>query len=166
MRLYLLRHGEAEDKLGVDDAARALTKKGREDIAAVAVAVSPLLKRPVRVLSSPYLRAEQTAEVFREAADTEQKLRLTAAMLPEGSWAALKAELDRMVEEGVESVVAVGHNPSISEMCGAIVGGSSSVRVQMRKGAIACFDIDDLHGRFAGELRWMVTPKAVRSLGR
>jgi phosphohistidine phosphatase len=166
MKLYLLRHGEAEDKLGKQDAARALTKEGREDIAAVSMAVAPLIKRPVRVLSSPFLRAEQTAELFREAVAADHKLDLTAALLPEGSWPALKAELDRLVEEGAQSVVAVGHNPSISEMCGAIVAGSPSVRVQMKKGAIACFEVDDLHGRAAGELQWMLTPRTVRSMVR
>ncbi len=166
MRLYLLRHGAAEDKLGKEDAARALTKEGREDVAAVAVAVSPLIKRPVRVLSSPYLRAEQTAEVFRETVGAEGKLELTAALLPEGSWAALKGELDRLVEEGAEHVVAVGHNPSLSEMCGAIVSGTPFARVQMKKGAMACFAIDDLHGKMAGELQWMVTPRMVRRLSQ
>jgi phosphohistidine phosphatase len=166
MWLYLLRHGEAEDKFDKEDAARALTKEGREDVAAVALAVSPLLKRPARVLSSPYLRAEQSAEVFRETAGVEEKLVLTAALKPEGSWGALKAELDRLVDEGVDAVVAVGHNPSMSEMCGAIVGGSAEVRLQMKKGAIACFRVDELHGRTPGELHWMVTPRMVRSLGK
>ncbi len=164
MRLYLLRHGAAEDKLGKSDAARALTKEGREDIAAVAVAVAPLLKRPLRIITSPYLRAEQTAEVFREVARAEEKLRLTEAMLPEGAWGALKPELEKLVEEGVHSVVAVGHNPSISQMCGMIVGGSDGVRIQMKKGAIACFEVDTLHGRPAGELRWLLTPRTVRSM--
>jgi len=166
MRLYLLRHGAAEDKLGKPDAARALTKEGREEVAAIAVAVAPLVKRPFRVLSSPYLRAEQTAEVFREAARAEEKLLLTDALLPEGSWAALKGELEKLAAEGVEAVVAIGHNPSISEMCGTIVGGSPEVRVQMKKGAIACFEVDDLDGRPAGELQWLLTPRTVRSTAR
>ena len=132
----------------------------------MAVAVSPMVKRPLHVLSSPYLRAEQTAEVFRETAGIDRKIELTAALLPEGSWGALIAELDRLVEAGVENVVAVGHNPSISEIAGMIVGGSAFVRVQMKKGAMACFNVDELHGKVAGELQWMITPRMVRSLAR
>jgi phosphohistidine phosphatase len=161
--LYLLRHGQAEEKAGKDDAARALTKAGREDVASVAMAVAPLLHRPLRILSSPYLRAEQTAEIFRETAAAAQKLEPCEQMLPESSWGALRPLLERLAGEGAGAIIAVGHNPSISEMCGTIVGGAGEVRIPLSKGAMACLEIDNLHGRPAGELKWLITPKTVRA---
>ena len=163
MWLYLLRHGEAEEKPGKDDAARALTKAGREDVTTVALAVAPLLHRPLRILSSPYLRAEQTAEIFRETAAAAQKLEPCDQMLPESSWAELRAVLDKLAAQGAGAIIAVGHNPSISEMCGTIVGGAGDVRIPLSKGAMACLEIDNLHGRPAGELKWLITPKTVRA---
>lgn len=158
MRLYLVRHGHAEDKAGKEDAARALTPAGRRDIAAVASYIAHGLESPVRVLSSPYLRAEQSAEILREALRLEGKLHATEALLPESDWPALRAHLLELEAGGVRSVIAVGHNPSISMICASIIAGSSDARIELPKGAVACIELDSFESRQPGDLRWLVTP--------
>ena len=66
MRLFLVRHGSAEEKAGRADSERALTQEGRHEVASVCPAIAAALEPPTRLLSSPYLRAEQTAEILRE----------------------------------------------------------------------------------------------------
>lgn len=167
MRLYLVRHGAAEEKAGRRDAARALTSDGREDMALVATALGGSVERPLKIVSSPYLRAEQSAEVLREALQLQEKIEPSDALLPESDWAALRDVLKGYEAAGVRTVVAVGHNPSISLMCVRIFAGTEEAALELSKGAAACFDLDNLHGRPAGQLRWLVTPHALRSaLGR
>ncbi len=162
MRLFLVRHGTAEEKLGRPDPERALTRQGRDEVGDVCGAIAAALDPPVQLLSSPYLRAEQTAEVIRELLKLDAKILPTEALLPESDWPSLRGALEKLDVRGAETVVAVGHNPSISMMVGSIVAGQEDARISMAKGAAACLDIEHLHGRPAGELRWLVTPKAIR----
>lgn len=163
VRLYLVRHGIAEEKGGKADAERTLTNQGRKDVAAVALALAGLVERPVKILSSPYLRAEQTAEIVRETLKVEEKLRVTDALSPESDWPTLRALLEEAEEDDAASVIAVGHNPSMSEICAAIVAGTTDARIALAKGAAACIELDDLHGRPAGELKWILTPSTIRA---
>jgi phosphohistidine phosphatase len=166
MRLFLVRHGMAEEKTGGADAARALTPEGRAEVEEVSGAIGAALEPPVEVLTSPYLRAEQTAEVLRERLKIGARLRTVEALLPEGGWDALRKAVEDAERRGARCVVAVGHNPSISQMVADACSPGGGGRVRMVKGAAACLDIDDLRGRPAGELRWLVTPKALRGAKR
>lgn len=163
MRLFLVRHGAAEEKLGKGDPERALTKEGREEVALVAPVLKAALDEPLKLLSSPYLRAEQTAEVLREKMELDEKIAPTDALLPESDWSALRGILETFERDGVKAVVAVGHNPSIELMVSRIVAGEDDARISMPKGAVAYLEVDRLHGRPAGELKWLVTPKALRA---
>jgi phosphohistidine phosphatase len=162
VRLYLVRHGAAEDKGGRPDAERALTAQGREDVAIVASAIGPTVERPLNLVSSPYLRAEQTAEVLREALRFPEKIEPSDALLPESNWPKLRDVLARQEAAGVHTIIGVGHNPSISQICATILSGSDEVGLDFAKGAVACLDLEDLQGRPAGSLRWLVTPHMVR----
>lgn len=166
MRLFLVRHGSAEDPAGRADPERALTDEGRREVAEVSGAIAAAMEAPIEVLSSPYLRAEQTAEVLREILGIKPKLRATDAMLPDSDFGALRPALADLGARGTRTVIAVGHNPSISIMVGQAVAGGDGARVAMAKAAVACIDLDDLNGRAAGELRWLISPKAVRGAKR
>jgi phosphohistidine phosphatase len=166
MRLFLVRHGSAEEKLGRPDPERALTDEGRKEVAAVSPAIAAALDPPTRLLSSPYLRAEQTAEILRESLGLDAKIQASEALLPDSDWPALREALQALSATGAKSFVVVGHNPSISMIAAAICAGDENGRIGFAKGAVACIDIDDLGGRPAGELRWLVTPKALRAAKR
>ena len=162
MRLFLVRHGTAEEKAGRSDPERALTDDGRSEVAVIAALVAQASEAPLRLLSSPYLRAEQTAEILREALEFKDKITPTDALLPDASWAELRALLQQAEDDGVHTVVAVGHNPSISQMVARIIAGEVEARVAMAKGAAACLEVDDLQRRPAGELKWLLTPRALQ----
>jgi phosphohistidine phosphatase len=166
MRLFLVRHGTAEEKANGADAARALSPEGRREIEMVSGAIGASLEPPVEVLSSPYLRAQQTAEVLRERLKLPSKLRPTDALLPESDWLALRPALADLDGRGARTVIAVGHNPSISLMVGAVVTDHGSARVAMAKGAVACIDLGGLRSGAVGELRWLITPKSLRATKR
>lgn len=166
MRLFLVRHGTAEDKGGGSDAERALTPEGREEVADVSGSIRAAMDEPAALLSSPYLRAEQTAEVLRERLKLAAKLRATDALLPEGGWDALRPVLEDLHRQGVRAVIAVGHNPSISMMVGEALSREDGASIAMAKGAVACLDLDDLRRRPAGALKWLVTPKSLRGARR
>jgi phosphohistidine phosphatase len=159
MRLYLIRHGTAEEARGGDDSLRALTDEGRREVEEVSGAIPRSSDLPVEIWSSPYLRAKQTAEILRRRLKLPGEIRLTDAMLPESGWSALRDALEEGGLMGTRTVLAVGHNPSISAMVGDACGGA---RIAMAKAAVACIDFDGRSGMGRGELRWLVTPKSLR----
>jgi phosphohistidine phosphatase len=152
VELYLLRHAHAGDpaKWHGDDAARPLSKKGRaqaERLGAFLVARGIV---PDVIVTSPKLRALQTAQLVAAALDLEplvderlgQPLRL----------AGLSAVI---AESGERDVVVVGHDPDFSDLAAQLIGASE---LRMRKGAIARFDVDLPLTAACATLRWLLPP--------
>ena len=112
MRVFLVRHAEAAP--GEPDELRRLTTAGRD--AARALAEQLVSERPTAVVSSPLLRARETAEVIARAC----KLEATAdERLAPG---ATSETLRDAAADGGETVVAVGHQPDCSEIVFALTG--------------------------------------------
>lgn len=138
MHLYLMRHGIAEDPApGRPDRARALTPRGRAKLGAGMTAARRLGWRADVLLSSPHVRAVQTASYVADAFGTAV---LEDARLASG--AALGAYLDVIAEQfdaanPPEHVWIVTHEPDLSLAIHALTGGA----VAMRKGTIACLDV-------------------------
>ena len=154
MRLYIVRHGEAERQLTTDD-ARALTARGREDVAAVWESLAERGVRPSRLLSSPYVRAAQTADII--AARFPGIARAESGMItPEGDPAQVLAELDRIGAQ--DGWTLVSHMPFVELCCGSLTDGG---RYPFPVGAVACLDLDALVPG-AGRLRWLIGPADVR----
>lgn len=158
MELVLLRHGKAEPHgHPAGDAARALVAKGR----AQAVAAARLLKRagllPEIVLTSPLLRARQTAEEFCAAAGMPGPVVqpwLAAGARP----AEVFGELAKFRD--FQRVMIVGHEPDFSAIVEACIGARSS-SVDFKKGAIAALRIDPANR--AGTLSFLVPPQLVNT---
>lgn len=116
MRLWLLRHGEAEP-YSRNDAARALTERGRKEVRKSA---ERLVGENIQhVLVSPYLRAQQTAELVREVLGLRQPLNTVEWATP-----------DDPVREAVDALGAysgdlllVSHNPLLGQMGGFLING-------------------------------------------
>lgn len=124
--IYLLRHGDAEDGSG-DDAARRLTGKGREQARAAGAALAALGAGIDACLTSPKLRAAETAALACESLPLEPE---TAAELRGG-------RLDApALAAGRGNVLLVGHEPDLSTEVARLTGA----RVKMRKGGIAVVD--------------------------
>lgn len=154
MRLYIVRHGEAERQLTTDD-ARALTERGREDVAALWENLAERGVRPARLLSSPYVRARQTADIIAERFPGVARTEL-AMITPEGDPLAVLAELERI--GGEDSWTLVSHMPFVDLLCGVLTDGG---RYPFQVGAVACVDMEALVPG-AGRLRWLLAPADVR----
>jgi phosphohistidine phosphatase len=113
MRLFLVRHAKAAP--GSPDELRALTRKGREQARELGERLAA--EQPEAVLSSPLLRARETAEAIARAAGVE--LRVDDRLAPGATAVGLLAALDG----AGETVVAVGHQPDCGEIAAALTGG-------------------------------------------
>lgn len=136
MQLLLLRHGKAESSSAGGDFSRKLEEKGHEQArhAARILAAANLL--PDLVLSSPVIRAKQTAISFTNAAGIPGPIFLdwlSCGMSPETAL----AELGHFPE--FESIMIVGHEPDFSRLIGHCLGTTSEI--QVRKGSVTCLDL-------------------------
>jgi len=153
MDLILLRHGKAEDFNAGGDSARELVEKGREQARRAARLLKGAKCRPEIVLTSPLVRARQTADEFCEAAEVPGAVIqgwLACGMSPER---ALK-ELTGFCE--FKRVAIVGHEPDFSGLIEWLLGTSCG-GVDFKKGAIACLRIDPPARH--GLLRFLIPPK-------
>lgn len=155
MKIYFLRHTEAAE--GTDDAARELTAKGRRDARRVGRYLQGLGVRFDRAYASPLVRARQTAERVLAELRVGRKFALeeTAVLANDASAAAFRQWLKKLPK--AESILLVGHEPSIGTRVGMLAGG---VAVPMSKGALARVDVEEADRR-RGVLRLLMGPRQI-----
>ena len=124
--IYLLRHGDAEKRDG-DDANRRLTAKGERQARAAGKALADLGAEIDACLTSPRVRAAETARVACEVLGVEPE---TAPELGGGSFDSLA------LAAGRGDVLLVGHEPDFSDEVARLTGG----KVKLRKGGLAIVD--------------------------
>jgi phosphohistidine phosphatase len=156
MQIYLLRHGIAEDAgPGHPDSERALTSEGREKLRRVLKRARAAGVAPDLILSSPYRRAIETADVAVEALEYQGKVVRTPALLADASpfdaWEEIRSRHDE------RSVLLASHEPLMSSMA-AFLLGSPALEVDMKKAALVRVDCDRLGPQPKGVLKWMLTP--------
>jgi phosphohistidine phosphatase len=161
MNLYILRHGIATDLTAhgfTTDADRPLTSEGKRKLRQVAHAMEALELSFDLILSSPYLRARQTAEVIAEAMQERKRLELSDTLIPGSSMKKL-VELLNHVQPPPESVLLVGHEPYLSGWISLLVSGDASFAVVMKKGGLCKLSTESLRPGRCATLEWLLTPK-------
>lgn len=165
MQLYLVRHGVAIDRTDPAcpaDQVRPLTPKGETKTRQVARGAAELDIHPQVMLTSPLLRAVQTAEIFCEVLGFNvSRLRRTDSLLPESRPAALMGELARLKVKGV---MCFGHAPNLDAVIASACGRGQPF-TQLKKAGIANLEMDSFEPPKA-KLRWFCNPKMLRDLGR
>ncbi len=159
MKLYFLRHGIAADREDWQgsDFDRPLTGEGCERMEREAKAISELRIDPDVILTSPLVRAKQTAQILAKGLKLENRLKEDERLSPGFDVQRLRSILrDRA---GDESIVLVGHEPDLSETAGELTGGA---RIAMKKGGLALVELDG-GSSSSGELAWLVPPKVLLS---
>lgn len=156
MELYILRHGIAEERGKGDDAARALTPAGREKLRRVLERAKKAGVSPSLILTSPYRRALETAEMAAKTLDYRKKIVQTDVLLPEAAPDALWEEVRRRRHEGV--LLAAGHEPMLSATIAWILG-APGIKIDLKKGALVRIDLSRFGPQPQGVLRWMLTPR-------
>src|SRR5918997_458421 len=125
MELYILRHGDAVDRVTggyARDEDRPLTEQGREEARLAGGALAALGVRPDLLLVSPLVRARQTAELAAEALRPRRGPLESAALAPGGRpeevLAALRGAMEGEGASGARSALLVGHMPDLGELAG------------------------------------------------
>jgi phosphohistidine phosphatase len=159
MKLILVRHAEAVAKgdNGVaKDHDRPLTETGREQARKLATAFLAHGVTPGAVVTSPLVRAVETAEPLLPLLPGSEKEPVLCDYLAMGELRPKK--LARLVADlGVETVILVGHNPDLSAYAGWLLGADETA-IELEKGAAALIEFDGEVEKGAGRLGWLVTP--------
>ena len=155
MEIYLLRHGIAEDRAASGrDADRRLTPEGRSKLVRVLERASVAGVQPSLILTSPYRRALETAEIAAHELGYQGKpIRsdsLTPDSTPERVWDEIRAHRDE------PAILLTGHEPLFSSTVAYLLGSTRSM-VHFRKGALVRIDVTAMGPAPAGVLEWMLT---------
>jgi len=164
MLLYLIRHGIAVDRAdpkSPPEAERPLTAKGVQKTRAAALGFIELGAKPDVFISSPYIRAVQTAEIFAEALGfSPGKIRMSDALKPAANPAEILKEIQRI---RAKEMACFGHAPHV-DLAIAQLSGARSVFTELKKAGAVCFEHSAPHGRWT--LRWLISPKLLRDLAK
>ncbi len=159
MKLYFLRHGLAWDReewKGTDD-QRPLTEEGKKRMERVAATLAGLDLELKGILTSPLVRAHQTASIVASALRLKDKLVVDNRLGPGFGKDSLAAILKD--HEASEELMLVGHEPGMSETVSALIGGG---RIVCKKGGLACVNLAD-PSSLKGNLLWLIPPRILAS---
>ena len=166
MQIYIVRHGVAidrEDPKCPPDPERYLTEEGVEKPKQVAKGMATLGITGDVFLTSPYVRAAQTAEVFANALDyAKQKIRRTDLLLPGAEPTQLFRELAK--DKQASTVFLFGHAPQLDDIIATALGSKKHV-TSLKKAGVAFLELKRLSPPI-GQLVWLATPKMLRRAGK
>jgi phosphohistidine phosphatase len=166
MNLYLMRHGiaVAGDQPGMEsDSERPLTPKGVKRMRRAARGLRRLGISFDTILTSPLVRARQTAEIVAETLGLEGQLEEISELAPESS-------VDRLISglagfHDKEHLLLVGHNPLLIRVFSFFISGKDNLEIELKKGGLCCIETDGLPPSPPATLHWFLTPKQLRRLG-
>ena len=163
MKLFLMRHGIAEERLigGIaSDGQRPLTEEGRAETRRVAQGLKKLGVQLDLVLSSPLTRARQTAEIVHAVLAVKRALKLTDHLAPGLSISSLyKTIHDEPEFKSIQELMLVGHEPDIGMIAANLLGPAEAIEIPFKKAGIMRVDVYDLPPSSPGRLKWFMTPK-------
>lgn len=157
MDLFFLRHGEAQgrEEWKGDDEERPLSEEGAARMRREAKTLAGLSLGVSLILSSPLVRALETAEIVAAALGLKDSPLTDRRLAPGFNATALREILSE--HAGAAALLLVGHEPDFSETIEACIGGG---RVECKKGGLARLDITDpLRPR--GSLLWLLPPRVL-----
>jgi phosphohistidine phosphatase len=161
IELYLVRHGVAAERGDAwpDDAKRPLTAKGIERFRDVAEGLRTIHVVVDVVLTSPLVRAKQTAELLAAGLAPHPAVQATDALAPGAAQGALADAIERTKQR---RVACVGHEPDLGLLAAHLVGARRPF--EFRKGGVCRIDLESPTG--PGHLVWLATPRLLRHAGR
>jgi phosphohistidine phosphatase len=162
VNVFIMRHGEAE--AGADsDAKRELTQQGRDDITQMAMAYEAALSQVDTIWASPYIRAQQTAQLLSQHLSTSSSAQLPTPIItqpflpPSGNPSDTLAALDIHRNE---TILIVSHQPLIGILVDGLAGLEPG-RYRMSTGALACVTTE-VYAKGCGHLEWLHQPASIQ----
>jgi phosphohistidine phosphatase len=166
MELYIIRHGDAIDQNDpqvTGDAMRWLTDEGRDEVGISARLLAKLGVKPDLVLTSPMVRARQTAEIVADLVGSKGGPEVCDHLVYGGSLAGVLADIT--ARDRPRRIVLAGHMPSVGALVGYLAWGSPENGVPFRTAEICRIDLpDDAPAPGNGDLRWLIPPKIARKI--
>jgi phosphohistidine phosphatase len=171
LELYLLRHGDAGRRMtivsGQDSGDLPLTIAGREEIAVLARSLEHLNLKFDAIISSPLKRAIQTAKIIAKALVMEKRISVWNELVPEGNRSKLYSRLNQYTRES--TILMVGHQPYLTNIiCDMIFQKRVNQvgQINLKKAGLAKIRVISLIPNTSGELRWLLTPRILKSLAK
>jgi phosphohistidine phosphatase len=163
MRLILVRHAEAADhdpSLRQDEGLRPLTPEGRRVHRLMAASLARAEPGAGWILTSPLLRARETAEITARAIGLSSgSIRVLEALGDGFSKRGLLEEIRRLPSEAV--VILVGHAPTLGELAAGFLHRGGEVAIEFEKSSLLCLDFEGYPAAGGATLCWFLTPKGL-----
>lgn len=161
MNLFLLRHGIAVDHgaPGIKkDSDRPLTDEGIAQMHEITDAMRKLNLHWDVILSSPFIRARQTAEITAEDLGLKKKLKFSEHLASGANTRKVIEEINREYQDA-ENILLVGHEPDLSNLISMLVTGRLDSDFIMKKAGLCKLQTGALDYKKCACLKWLVTPK-------
>jgi phosphohistidine phosphatase len=164
MELLIVRHAiafERDRQRWRDDGGRPLSPAGIRQSRKAAAGLKVFSKAPDRLLTSPLVRARQTAQILTDVAGWPQ-----AEEAPELSpGGAALAVLSLLGQKRGKVVAVVGHEPGLGALLTVcLLGEDGAMAIEMKKNAVACVSFEGSPRAGGAVLRWLATPRMLRLL--
>ena len=167
MEFYVLRHAIAvpHGAEGYErDSDRPLTERGAKKMRRIARGFRAVGISPEVLLTSPFPRALQTAEIVAKELKLKKDLVLTKHL-------AVGGDPERLIDEinagysGASAVMVCGHEPYLSQLIAVLLGGSAGIDITMKKGGVCKLTIGTLQYDRCATLEWLLTPRVLTRIG-
>ena len=157
MKLFIVRHGEAEPVVRTD-AERALTRRGRHDAQALGKLLAAGQVQWDAIIVSPYLRAQQTLEMLLQSFPVHPPVTVNHTITPDNAVAEAFAALEGF--SGQQTILMVSHMPLVSALVASLVSGSphDALHYPMPTASFAELDVSAWHPGGAGLKRLICPP--------
>jgi len=152
-----LRHAIAETATpGSEDGDRALTPDGKKKLREVMRVARMAGLSPSLVMTSPYRRAVETAELAASLLGYKEEPLRTNSLLPGCSAEEIWEEI--RVHKDAQELLLVGHEPLLGQLAAYLLG-APNLLIDVKKGGLLRLDMDQFQVRPRGVLRWYLTPR-------
>jgi phosphohistidine phosphatase len=116
------------------------------------------------ILTSPYLRALDTAKILAGEFTMEDRILFSEHLIPPGNFEALVNEIHEKYEAA--NLALVGHEPMLSQFIGWLVSGNKEVNMNVKKGGVSCLSAENLYKDRRATLEWLLTPALLVALAK
>ena len=166
MDCILLRHGIAveRDEWEGLEADRPLTERGAKRVVQVAAGLNRLDVQPTHILSSPLIRAIETAKIVHRSLRVRSAIQIVDELLPDAPPDRFLSILHNLPPDA--SVLCIGHEPQLGMAASVLLSGRATTSFPLKKAGACLIELSLQAKPDRGVLRWWLTPRQLREMGR
>ncbi|MBD3320713.1 MAG: phosphohistidine phosphatase SixA [Chitinivibrionales bacterium] len=166
MEIIIFRHGIAVDRTApnsTSDENRELTSEGISKTRDAALGLKKIAGTPSKIISSPLVRARQTAEIIQPVIAPACSLETNKHLAPGIPLSKICSWLEVQKEK---CLLLVGHMPDLAELASLLISNTPSLEIRFKKAAACCISFTGKCKAGTGCLEWLIQPKQLRLCGR